>query len=116
MAPAQACEQALERLTARLAQVDPEARNKRAINRTVSVHVTDIDVTWEGRLQDGLLVDLDRASGEANRPRAQIRLSGASDDLIALIDGTLSFPLAWATGRCKVDASPMDLLRVRALL
>lgn len=112
MAAAPDCERALERLAARLAQVDPDTRARHAIARTVSVHVTDLDLTWLTRLENGLLLDIRLDDGE----RAQIRISGGSDDLIALIDGGLSLPAAWATGRVRIDAGPMDLLRLRALL
>ncbi len=45
-----------------------------------------------------------------------MRLAAASDDLLALVDGELSPPMAWATGRLKVQASPLDLLKLRALI
>jgi hypothetical protein len=112
MAAAQECERALERLATRLAQVDSTTRARHAISRSVSVHVTDLDRAWSARLEDGLLVAIGPDDGE----RAQIRISGGSDDLIALIDGGLSLPAAWATGRIRIDAGPMDLLRLRALL
>jgi hypothetical protein len=32
------------------------------------------------------------------------------------VEGELSPPIAWATGRLKVQASPLDLLKLRALL
>ncbi|KDN82466.1 hypothetical protein KCH_57590 [Kitasatospora cheerisanensis KCTC 2395] len=48
--------------------------------------------------------------------KADIRLTTTGDDLVALVDGRLPFPTAWATGRLKLDASFLDLLRLRSLL
>ena len=46
----------------------------------------------------------------------QVRLAATSDDLVALVAGALTPPAAWATGRLTVEASVLDLLRLRALL
>ena len=45
-----------------------------------------------------------------------LRRFPTSDDLIALLAGELSPPTAWATGRLKVEASVLDLLKLRTLL
>jgi putative sterol carrier protein len=45
-----------------------------------------------------------------------IILRVGSDDLVDLIEGQQSFLSAFASGRVKVDASIMDLLRLRTLL
>ena len=39
----------------------------------------------------------------------------SSDDLLALVNGGLKVPAAWATGRLKIDASMMDLLRLKSI-
>ena len=49
-------------------------------------------------------------------PKADIRLTMTSDDLVALTDGELSFGTAWACGRVKLEAGLRDLLRLRKLL
>ena len=49
-------------------------------------------------------------------PKADIRLTMASDDLVALTDGRLQFGPAWATGRVRLEAGLRDLLRLRKLL
>ena len=51
-----------------------------------------------------------------NFRQGQVKLSANSDDLIALIEGRLSVPTAWATGKLKIDASMLDLLKLRSLL
>jgi putative sterol carrier protein len=49
-------------------------------------------------------------------PKADIRLTMTSDDLIALTEGKLHFGPAWATGRVKLEAGLRDLLRLRKIL
>jgi len=106
------CRKAVEELGAKLAAADDNVR-AHAQDRTVSCRLTDLDVTFRGRLADGELVDLsDAISSEP----AQIRLAMSSDDLVDLVGGRLSFPHAWATGRIKLDASFRDLFRLRSFL
>ena len=38
-----------------------------------------------------------------------------SDDLVAMVDGRLKVPSAWASGRIKIGARKMDLLRLRSI-
>jgi putative sterol carrier protein len=80
--------------------------------RTVSCRVTDLAVTITGRLTGGRLDDL--STEPADEP-AQIRLTMTSDDLVALVDGELAIASAWATGRIKIDASLLDLIKLRSL-
>ena len=112
MATIDQCRAALERLADRLAGVDEEARRRHTFDRTLSCHVPDLDVTFPGRLEDGELRDitLDEA------PRAQIRLTATSDDLVALTDGHLDFGRAWLGGRVKIEAGVRDLLKLRSML
>lgn len=112
MASHKECEEAIRGLVALLDQVDPETRSKYVLERSVSLRLTDLDVTWSARLSDAGLTDLTSKDDE----RAQIRLSVGSDDLIALIDGQLALPTAFATGKVRVQASPFDLLRMRSFL
>jgi len=105
-------EAALHGLVDLLGSVPPEVRRRLSADRTVSCHVTDLDLVWSGRLCDDGIVDVTETGSE----RAQVRLSVDSDDLVGLADGRLAVPVAWATGRLKVQAGPMDLLRLRALL
>ena len=119
MATAAEVERALRLLVDRLDGVDPEVRRRTLVDRTVSCTVEDLGVTWSGRLcQDGLrdLAGTTRGQAETEVQRAQIRLAMTSDDLLALSDGRLPVPLAWASGRLRVQAAPLDLLKLRALL
>jgi putative sterol carrier protein len=99
-------------LAALLDKVDPETRSAYVLERTVSLRLTDLGVTWSARLSDAGLTDLTSDDDE----RAQIRLSVGSDDLIALVEGRMAVATAFATGRVRVQASPFDLLRMRSFL
>ncbi len=115
MATVEDCERALLGLADRLAGVDPEIRLRHVVTRTLSCRVPDLDVVFLARLCDEGLTRL-RCSDGADTDGAQVRLAAASDDLLALVGGELSPPMAWATGRLKVQASPLDLLKLRALV
>lgn len=103
---------ALLGLAARLAEVDPVVREKHVLARSVSCTVADLGVVYSARLDDAGL------SGITTEPvqDAQVRLRVDSDDLIALAEGRLGLPTAWATGRLRVEASVLDLLKLRTLL
>lgn len=111
MASLQACEAAVHHLAALLAGADDGLR-AHADARTVSCRLTDLEVTYSGRLEAGQLLDITTDE----RPKAQLRLTMTSDDLVDLTEGRLNFPRAWATGRIKLDASLRDLLHLRSLL
>ena len=116
MASLQECEVALETLASRFAAVDIDLRRKHASDRTVSCRVPDLAVVFCVRLTDGHVGDvLCQALPDADVP-AQVRLAASSDDLVALVAGDLTLPAAWATGRLTVEASVLDLLRLRSLL
>ena len=105
-------EGAVRSIVERLGDVDLALRRQYAVDRTVSCHVSDLGVVWSGRLCEQGLCDI--TSGDSDR--AQVRLTVAGEDLLALAEGRLAVPVAWATGRLRVQASPMDLLRLRAFL
>ena len=115
MASVQECEQALLSLAERLAAVDPDVRARYVVNRTLACRVPDLGVVFLATLNDTGIDELRRNEG-SDTDGAQVRLAAASDDLLALVDGELSPPKAWATGRLKVQASPLDLLKLRSLL
>lgn len=112
MANLRECEQALQSLVDRLADVDPDQRAKYAVERTVSCTVTDLGVVFSGRVGSDGIDDVQQTDDNA----AQVRLAASSDDLIALSEGRISVPAAWATGRLKIEASVLDLLKLRSLL
>ena len=61
---------------------------------------------------DGALCDITKRPVED----AQIRLTVSSDDLLAVTAGELPFASAWAAGRLKIEASVLDMIRLRSLL
>jgi hypothetical protein len=107
MATVAECRAALEALAARMsgnAGID--------FNRTLACRVTDLGVAFHGRLTDGRIVDL----ADGDEPAARLKLTASSDDLVALVNGQLNVASAWASGRIKIDASMLDLMRLRKLL
>jgi predicted lipid carrier protein YhbT len=116
VASLQECEVALQDLAKRFAAVDTELRRRHAVDRTVSCRVPDLAVVFHVQLTDGSVVDLQCRPEHDEQAPAQVRLAAASDDLVALVAGDLTPPVAWATGRLTVEASVLDLLRLRSLL
>jgi predicted lipid carrier protein YhbT len=80
-------------------------------DRSLSCRVRDLDLVFAGRIKDGQLSGIRRAA----TTDAQIRLDLASDDLLALVDGTLKLAPAWASGQVKVHAGVRDLLKLRSM-
>lgn len=116
MASAREVEQLVEDLAARLAALDPEVRRRYVVERTVSCTVADLARVVSARLTDDGLVDVVWSPTSGAPERAQVRLALASDDLLALAEGRLGLATAFATGRLRIQAGPMDLLRLRTLL
>jgi hypothetical protein len=114
VATVEQCEQALHTLAQRLADNDASQR-KAGFDRSLTCTIRDLDVVFSGRLADGQLVDIRRASTGDAAGSAQVRLTMTSDDLLALVDGQLKMASAWATGRVKVDAGVRDLMRLRSI-
>ena len=112
MATVEQCEAALRDVIARLHDVDLDTRRRHAFDRTIACRVPDLGVEFSGRLEDGSLRDLRREPARD----AQIRLQVASDDLVALTTGSLGLAAAWASGRLQINASLLDLLRLKAML
>lgn len=109
MATLEECQAALADLTERMQSSD----DKPALSdRTLSCHVPDLAVTFHGELRGGQLVDITTAESST---RAQIRLIASSDDLVALVDGTLDLGRAWLTKRVKIEASMMDMIKLKTM-
>lgn len=108
MATIEECRAALGALASRIAAGQSGSQD---FDRTLSAAVTDLATTFSGRLEGGEVHDVTTE----DRPRAQIRLTLSSDDLVALTRGELAVGSAWATGRIKIDAGFRDLLRLRSM-
>lgn len=109
------CRSALRRLSDNLAAAEGEVRSTAALDRSLSCHIKDLDVTFTGRLADGRIQVRDTVEGPP-REKAEIRLAMTGDDLVALVDGDLNFAKAWASGRVRLEAGFRDLLKLRSLL
>ena len=106
------CRQALHRLADRLASDGEEVRERLDFERTLACRITDLDAAFHGRLTGGHLVDI----ADGDDPKAKIKLTASSDDLIALVDGRLDVTKALAARRISINANPFDLLKLRKLL
>jgi hypothetical protein len=106
------CMTALEGFVRKLATA-PAARD---LDRSVSCRLTDLGQVVAGRLARGSVHDMTALPEDPSAPKADIRLTMSSDDLLALTSGQLSFAPAWASGRVKLEAGLRDMLRLRSLL
>jgi hypothetical protein len=106
------CMKALQGILGDLA-ANPAAEG---LDRSLSCRLTDLDEVVMGRLSSGAVRDLHVLPHGPAVPKADIRLTMNSDDLVALTDGQLHFGSAWASGRVKLEAGLRDLLRLRKLL
>jgi Alkyl sulfatase C-terminal len=106
------CMKALQGILGDLA-ANPAAQG---LDRSLSCRLTDLGEVVLGRLSSGAVRDLHAVPDGPSVPKADIRLTMTSDDLVALTDGRLTFASAWASGRVKLEAGLRDLLRLRKLL
>lgn len=115
MATIEECRAALEKLSDNMQNAEGDVAAATALDRSVSCHITDLDVTFVGRMTGGQIVVHDTLQGPPPQ-KAQIRLTMAGDDLVALVNGELNFAKAWGSGRVKLEASLRDLFQLRKLL
>ncbi|MEU2578346.1 SCP2 sterol-binding domain-containing protein [Streptomyces anulatus] len=115
MATMAECRSALRRLSDNLAAAEGDVRGTAALDRSLSCHIKDLDITFTGRLADGRIQVRDTVEGPP-REKAEIRLAMTGDDLVALVDGDLNFAKAWGSGRVRLEAGFRDLLKLRSLL
>ena len=115
MATLAECRSALDRLSGNLEGADGDVRGAAALDRSLSCHIRDLDVTFTGRLTNGRIQVVDTLDGPP-RERAQIRLAMNGDDLLAMVDGELNFAKAWGAGRVRLEAGLRDLLKLKSML
>jgi hypothetical protein len=115
MASIEECRTALDQFSRNMAGSQGDVRAAAALDRSLSCRITDLDITFVGRLADGAIRDVVSVPGTPAEP-AQIRLTMSGDDLVALVAGELSFAKSWAAGRVRVQAGLRDVLRLRSLL
>ncbi len=112
MATVDECRTALQKLAQRMADNAAQTSQKLDFDRSLACRITDLGVAFHGDLNGGRIVGLT----DGDDPRAKIKLTSSSDDLIALVGGQLNVASAWASGRIKIEAGMMDLLKLRKLL
>ena len=115
MATIEECRAALEKLSDNMRNAEGDVASAASMDRSVSCRITDLDVTFVGRMTGGRIVVHDTLEGPP-KEKAQIRLTLAGDDLVALVNGELNFAKAWGSGRLKLEAGLRDLLLLRKLL
>jgi hypothetical protein len=110
---AQECQEALQKLAGRLPELSPQEREEYFGDRTMSVTVSDLGVTFMTRLGAG--DDPVREAGPGEPP-AEIRITADSDQVIALTGQPMNIARAWMARKVKIEASMKDLIRLRRLL
>ena len=115
MATIEECRAALEKLSDNMRNAEGDAATAASMDRSVSCRITDLDVTFVGRMTGGRIVVHDTLQGPP-KEKAEIRLTMSGDDLVALVNGELNFAKAWGSGRVKLEAGLRDLLQLRKLL
>lgn len=113
MASPQECQQALQKLAARLSELSPQDRENYFGDRSVSVTIPDIDVTYVTSLGTADAPVREVAPGD---PPADIRLTANSDEVVSLAESPMNIGRSWIAGRVKIEASVKDLFRLRRLL
>jgi hypothetical protein len=113
MTSAEECRAALQKLAGRLSELSPDQREQYFGNRTISVAIPDLGVTYVTVLGAGDDPVREVAPGD---PPADIRMTANSDEVVALAEQPMNVARAWMTGRLKIEASVKDLFRLRRLL
>ncbi len=105
--------EALKRLMRRLEANDASVRSAIPGRKVFRCHVPDLETSWFSVIEDG------RVSAPVESPvpdAVDVTLEVRSDDLIELVEDRASFVSLFLTGKVRVQASMMDLLRLRTLL
>jgi hypothetical protein len=113
MSSAEECRAALQKLAGRLGELTPAEREEYFGNRTVSVTIPDLGVTFVSVLGSGDDPVREAAPGE---PPAAIRLTANSDQVLALCEQPMNIARAWLTRKVKIEATKKDLFSLRRLL
>jgi hypothetical protein len=113
MNSAEECREALQKLAGRLAELSPADREQYFGNRTISVTIPDLGITYMTKLGTG---DDPVREVQPGEPPADIRLTANSDEVVALAQQPMNIARSWMTGKIKIEASMKDLFRLRRLL
>ena len=100
-------------LMSRLDGNEANVRSAIPTRKVLRCQVTDLGAAWYSVVENG---HVSQPSEAPPNGRADITLRVGSDDLVDLVEGRISFLSAFTSGKVKVDASIVDLLRLRSLL
>lgn len=107
-----------EKLRELIARLDASREGARSLQdslpepRVLTVRLPDLEADYWTTLAAGRMDELHQGKPE----RADIRVTVASDDLVALVDGDRHLFPAYLAGQVRIEASVADLLRLRRLL
>ena len=113
MHSAEECRAALQKLAGRLSEMSADKREDYFGNRSMSVTIPDLGVTYATTLGAGDDPVREVRPGE---PPADIRVTANSDEVVALAESPMNIARSWVAGRVKIEASMKDLFRLRRLL
>lgn len=112
MATAEECRTALDEFANQLNDNPEAVRSRGSFNRRLACEITDLGIAFHGQFKDGRLVDIT----DGDDPQAQIRMIVSGDNLLKLVAGELDFMAAYTTGKVKLKANFMDLMKLRNML
>ncbi|GAB3654101.1 SCP2 sterol-binding domain-containing protein [Glycomyces tarimensis] len=112
MATVDECRNVLEKLAGKVAKKSGDFDGLDGFERTLACDITDLDTSFNAKISGGKLTDL----MDGDNPDAEVRVSVASDDLVALSKKELKPAKAFLTGKIKVKASVKDLAKLRKAL
>jgi hypothetical protein len=114
MATAEQCREALDSLLGHISELDPQQRAESLVDRTLSCDITDLGMRYWTRVgPDGAEPVRLADDGDGT---AQVRFTTDSDTIVSIAEDPQRFARAWLTGKVKVRASVMDVLRLRKFL
>lgn len=113
MITAQECQEALQKLAGRLSELSPDERENYFGNRSLSVTIPDLGLTYVTKLGTG---DDPVRAAVPGEPPADIRLTANSAEVLSLAESPMNIGRSWVAGRVKIEASVKDLFRLRKLL
>lgn len=102
----------LKKLVKRLDTADLDGASLPEQQRDIICVITDLDLVYRAEYADGRIRKLSKIKSVDG---GDVRISVASDELIALADGKSSLAMALLFGRIRVDAHARDLLLLRQL-
>lgn len=97
-----------------ISRLDEAGVERRSLpdRRTLAVLIKDLDLTYTAVFGGGKISALEQRTPSGDE---DVRISVASDDLVALASGRMGVGGALLTGRLRVDAGVSDLFLLRQL-